>query len=166
MLMRLFATHDSWGMLFVRIPLGMSMILHGYGKVMNLPGFIQYCDNIGIPPVFAVLAAFGEFLGGLGVLVGFMSRIAALGTGATMAVAAIVRHLIPGYGYLMNWHAGVAFGAEGYEFHTLAVGMSVGIMVAGAGAVSVDYYVARYLARTRSSDQELVPDRGAPVTAH
>jgi putative oxidoreductase len=95
------------------------------------------------------MAVAGEFLGGIGVLLGCLSRIAAFGTGCTMAVAAISRHIIPGYGYLMNWHGALPLGAEGYEFHTLALGMSLGIMFLGAGKFSLDYLVASHLARTR-----------------
>jgi putative oxidoreductase len=123
------------------------MILHGYGKVANFQGFLRYCDNLGIPPFFAFLGACGEFLGGIGVLIGCLSRIGAFGIACTMAVAAYARHLQPGYGYLMNWHGGLAFGTEGYEFHTLAIGIALGIMTLGPGRCSVDYYLARYLAR-------------------
>lgn len=146
---KLLATSESFGMFWVRLPLAASMILHGYGKVTNLPGFFRYCDNLGIPPAFAVLGACAEFLGGLGVLFGCLSRIAAFGVACTMLTAAITRHLIPGYGYLMNWHGALPFGTEGYEFHTLAIGMSLGIMFCGAGTFSVDYYWARYLTRRR-----------------
>lgn len=147
MLRKLLATDAGFGMLWVRLPLAASMILHGWGKVTNLEGFIRYCDNLGIPPAFAFLGACGEFLGGLGVLFGCLSRIAAFGVGCTMLVAAYARHFAPGYGYLMNWHGALPFGAEGYEFHTLAIGMALGIMTLGAGKFSVDFYLARYLAR-------------------
>ena len=92
MLIRLLATSEGFGMFWVRLPLAASMILHGYGKVTHISGFIHYCDNLGIPPAFAVLGACGEFLGGLGVLFGFLSRIAAFGVGCTMATA-LARYL-------------------------------------------------------------------------
>jgi len=159
MLLRLIATKAGFGMFWVRLPLAASMLLHGYGKVTNLPGFIHYCDNLGIPPAFAVLGACGEFLGGLGVLFGCLSRIAAFGIACTMATAAVTRHILPGYGYLMNWHGALPFGTEGYEFHTLALGMALGIMFLGAGTFSVDYALTRYLSRTRKTRavEEQVP---------
>ncbi len=158
MLMRLFATQASWGMILVRLPLAASMILHGYGKVANFSAFTNYCDNLGIPPAFAVLGAAGEFLGGLGLLLGCLSRIAAFGVACTMATAAVTRHLIPGYGYLMNWHGAVPFGAEGFEFHTLAIGMALSVMIMGAGTFSVDYALARYLGRSRSYPRIHTPE--------
>ncbi len=150
---RLLATNAGWGMIWVRLPLAISMILHGYPKVAGISGFLNYCDNLGIPPAFAVLGAAGEFLGGLGILLGCLSRIAAFGVGCTMVTAAVSRHLIPGYGYLMNWHGAVPFGAEGFEFHTLAIGMALAIMTLGAGTFSVDYLLARSFApaKTRSA---------------
>jgi uncharacterized membrane protein YphA (DoxX/SURF4 family) len=63
----------------------------------------------------------------------------------------------------MNWHGALPFGTEGYEFHTLAIGMSLAIMFLGAGAFSVDYALARYLARateTRSLHE------ASPVAVH
>ena len=147
MLLKLLGTQAGFGMFWIRLPLAASMILHGWGKVTNFEGFLRYCDNLGIPPLFAFLGMCGEFLGGLGVLFGCLSRVAAFGVGCTMVVAAYTRHLAPGYGYLMNWHGALPFGAEGYEFHTLAIGMALGIMTLGPGKFSVDYYWARYLAR-------------------
>jgi putative oxidoreductase len=163
MLAKLFATKAGFGMFWVRLPLAISMILHGYGKITNLSGFVHYCDNLGIPPFFAFMAAGGEFLGGLGVLLGCISRVAAFGVACTMGTAAVVRHLIPGYGYMMNWHGGLPYGTEGYEFHTLCVGMALGIMFLGAGRFSVDYYLAKFLAR--SSDQVLYRE-SHPIAAH
>jgi putative oxidoreductase len=151
MLTRLLETSSGVGMLWARLPLAVIMIQHGVGKVLNLPGFIQFCDNLGVPPVFAVLAAFGEFFGGLGLLLGGLTRIAAFGVGCTMAVAAVTRHIIPGYGFEMNWHGALPYATEGFEFHAVAVGISLGLMFAGAGRVSLDYWLATLLARRRSA---------------
>lgn len=152
MLLKMLATDAGFGMFWVRLPLAITMIVHGYEKLRNVPAFIASCDNLGIPPLFAYLAVAGEFLGGLGVLLGCLSRIAAFGIGCTMAVAAVMRHIIPGYGYLMNWHGALPLGAEGYEFHTLAIGMALGIMFLGAGSFSLDAAIARRLARTAQSE--------------
>ena len=166
MLLKLLATDSRHGMLWVRLPLACSMLLHGWGKVSNFEGFLRYCDNLGIPPAFAFLGACGEFLGGLGVLFGCFSRIAAFGIACTMAVAAYTRHISPGYGYLMNWHGGLAFGTEGFEFHTLAIGMALGIMFLGPGRLSVDYYLARYLTRRTRIQTAMNEDPLAVLVNH
>jgi putative oxidoreductase len=151
MLVRMLSTNAGFGMFWVRLPLAITMIYHGYEKLRNVPGFIASCDNLGIPPLFAYLALIAEFFGGIGVLIGFLSRLSAFGIACTMLVAGVMRHLIPGYGYLMNWHGALPLGAEGFEFHTLAIGMSMGIMTLGAGSFSVDAVVSRALAPVRKS---------------
>ena len=149
MFVKLISTNKSLAMFFVRLPLGIAMVVHGWGKVTNVPGWLQYCDNLGIPPFLAYLSLVAEFFGGLGVIVGCLSRIAAFGTGFTMLVAAIMRHVLPGYGYLMDWHAGTPWGAEGWEYHTYAVAIAAGVMIAGAGAFSVDYYWSKAMIQAR-----------------
>jgi putative oxidoreductase len=75
-----------------------------------------------------------EFLGGLGLLVGLFTRVAAFGIFCNMLVAvAMVHHQ---FGFFMNW-AGTQKG-EGFEFHLLALAMTAFLMIRGAGAASVD----------------------------
>ena len=81
-------------------------------------------------------------------MIGLLSRIAAFGVGCTMTVAIFLRHLP--YGYLMNWHGALPFGTEGYEYHTLAIGMALAVMLAGAGALSLDRLCALRLASMRA----------------
>ncbi len=150
MLTRLLATEKSYAMLFMRIPLGLFMMHHGWEKVTNPIGFIGFCDNLGIPPFLAVLSLTAEFFGGMGVLLGGLTRIAAFGVGCTMFVAAMVRHVLPGYGVMMNYHATLRYGTEGYEIHTLAVGMSISLMLLGAGSLSLDQLFARLLERQQA----------------
>ena len=69
MLIRMLATSAGFGMFWVRLPLAVTMIYHGYEKLRNVPGFIAGCDNLGIPPLFAYLAVIAEFFGGIGVLI-------------------------------------------------------------------------------------------------
>jgi putative oxidoreductase len=155
---RLFQTNNSLALLLVRFPLGLDMFVHGYQKVTHIPSTMRYFDGLNVPHFFAWLAIIAEFCGGLGLMIGLLSRIAAFGVACTMVVAVFLRHLP--YGYLMNWHGGLPFGTEGYEYHTLAVGMALAVMLAGAGALSFD--------RLWSSRRAYTHDAGtlhAPVTA-
>ena len=137
----IFDTNESWALLLVRFPLGLDMFIHGYMKMTNIQGTMKYFDGLHVPHVFAWLAIIAEFFGGLGLMLGLLGRIAAFGTGVTMLVAIFLRHLP--YGYLMNWHGALPFGTEGYEYHTLAIGMALAIMLEGAGAFSIDRAIAR-----------------------
>ena len=74
-------------------------LAHGYGKVAALAtgqgdGFIAGVDSLGfpLPGLFAWAAALAELLGGLCVALGLGTRVAAALAGATMFVAAFVRH--------------------------------------------------------------------------
>jgi putative oxidoreductase len=142
---RLFDTRSSLALLLIRFPLGLDMFVHGYQKVTHIPGTMRYYDGLGVPHPLAWLAIIAEFCGGLGLMFGMLSRIAAFGVGCTMVVAVFLRHLP--YGYLMNWHGGLPFGTEGYEYHTLAVGMALAVLLEGAGSFSVDRVLSRLATR-------------------
>ena len=138
---RMFDTRNSLALLLVRFPLGLDMFVHGYQKVTHIPGTMRYYDGLGVPHPLAWLTIIAEFCGGLGLMIGMLSRIAAFGVGCTMVVAVFLCHLP--YGYLMNWHGGLPFGTEGYEYHTLAVGMALAVMLEGAGSFSIDRVLSR-----------------------
>ena len=89
--------------------------------------------------VVAFLAICAEFMGGLGLIVGFLSRIAAFGIVCVMLVAIFRVHLVNGF--FMNW-AGDQKG-EGFEFHILAIGIGLSILIRGAGALSLDRALSR-----------------------
>ena len=76
--------------LFVRVPLGVIMFAHGSQKTLGLfggGGFSKTIEgfeqNLGIPPVFTVLAMAAEFLGGICVLLGLLTRLSAFGIACT-----------------------------------------------------------------------------------
>jgi len=87
-----------------------------------------------IPAPFAFLAIMAEFLGGIGLIVGFLARVAAFGIAMNMIVAVVMVHFANGP--FMNWLGNQK--GEGYEYHLLAIVIAVTIMVRGAGALSVD----------------------------
>jgi len=126
-----------------RLVLGIVFFAHGAQKVLGWFGGYGFSGTMGffthgmgIPAPFALLAICAEFLGGLGLIVGFLSRIAAFGIFCNMLVAVIMVH--HHFGFFMNW-AGNQKG-EGFEFHLLAMAIAFAIMVAGAGALSIDGY--------------------------
>ena len=72
---------------------------------------------------------------GIGLIIGFLSRIAAFGIVVNMLVAVFLVHLPNGF--FMNWNG--KKGGEGFEFHILAIVIAATIMVRGAGALSLDH---------------------------
>jgi putative oxidoreductase len=141
----MFQTDRSVTLLLIRAALGFDMFVHGAMKLGvigkgGIPATMRYFDGLNVPHFFAWLAIIAEFFGGIGLMAGLLTRIAAFGVGCTMVVAIFLRHLP--YGYLMNWHGGLPFGTEGYEYHTLAIAMAAGIVLEGAGAFSCDRLLA------------------------
>jgi putative oxidoreductase len=87
-----------------------------------------------IPAPLAFLAIAAEFFGGIGLIFGFLTRIAAFGIGVNMLVAIMTVH--HAFGFFMNW-TGTQKG-EGFEFHLLVLAIVAFLMIRGAGAFSVD----------------------------
>jgi len=87
-----------------------------------------------VPAPLAFLAIAAEFFGGIGLIFGFLTRIAALGIGVNMVVAILTVHRA--FGFFMNW-TGTQKG-EGFEFHVLVLAIVSYLMIRGAGAFSVD----------------------------
>jgi putative oxidoreductase len=91
-----------------------------------------------IPAPFAFLAIAAEFFGGLGLILGFLTRIAAFGIAVNMVVAVAMVH--SKFGFFMNW-SGTQKG-EGFEYHLLALAVTAFLMIRGAGAFSLDRVIA------------------------
>ncbi len=81
----------------------------------------------------------GEFFGSLALIAGFFTRFVATSFVVIMVGAIATSHLP--HGFFMNW-SGQQQG-EGYEYHLLVIGMSLALMLMGAGRWSVDRMVAQ-----------------------
>src|ERR1700758_4272676 len=94
MLRKLTATDGSIATTILRAVLGIVFFAHGSQKALGWFGGFGFAGTMGfftgtmhIPAVFAFLAIMAEFLGGIGLLLGFLTRIAAFGIGVNMMVA-------------------------------------------------------------------------------
>ena len=138
---RLLATPNDGILALMRLVLGIVFFLHGSQKMLGWFGGSGFSGTmhfftglLHIPAPFAVLAICAEFFGGLGLIVGLLSRIAAFGISVNMVMAIWMVHLANGP--FMNWYGNQK--GEGYEYHLLALALAVPIMIRGAGAFSVD----------------------------
>ncbi len=139
------ATTDSVAPLFLRLALGAMILPHGLQKTLGwfggygFEGTMGYLTGtVGAPWIFALLAILAESVGGVMLLVGFGTRLAALGVGGVMAVAMTMHWQ---HGFFMNW-----FGqqkGEGIEFFILALGIVAALLALGGGKASVDGRLAR-----------------------
>jgi putative oxidoreductase len=94
--------------------------------------------ELGIPYALGLCAVAAELLGGVALVLGLLTRVAAFGIGTVMVVAVWQVHLR--HGFFMNWTGQQA--GEGYEYHVLAASMALALVLGGAGALSVDRFLA------------------------
>jgi putative oxidoreductase len=111
----------------------------------RLQGDDEYFTDSGIPTVFALLAIAAEFLGPLGLAVGLLTRVAAFGIACVMLVATTVHWP---HGFFINWYGNQK--GEGIEYHLLALGIAITLIIVGAGVWSLDGALASacYLRQT------------------
>lgn len=140
MLTKLLSTTQSAGPLLARLALAIVIFPHGAQKAFGWFGgggfhaTMNGFASLGIPAPLAFLAVVAEFPGTLALASGFLTRIAAFGILCNMTVAAI---LVSGpHGFWMNWYGKQQ--GEGYEFHLLAIGLALSLIIQGGGALSVD----------------------------
>ena len=145
MFRRLIATDDSAATAILRLVLGVVFFAHGAQKMLGWFGGPGFSGTIGfftgflhVPAPFAFLAIAAEFFGGLGLIVGFLTRIAAFGIAINMVVAIALVH--SSFGFFMNWTD--AQKGEGYEYHLLTLAVTAFLIIRGAGAFSVDRAIA------------------------
>ena len=146
----LFKTNNSTAPLVARIALGLVMLPHGAQKALGWFGGHGFSGTMGfftgtmhIPAVFAFLAILAEFAGSLGLITGLLSRVAAFGIGTVMVVAILTVHAANGF--FMNWFGNQK--GEGFEYHLLAIGLALIVLIHGAGKASVDALIAGRLGK-------------------
>ena len=129
----------------VRVVLGVTFILHGGQKlfVYGLDGVTGSFAQMGIPGAAFVgpLVAFVEFFGGIAIVLGLLTRLAALGVGATMVGAILTVHLKQGF-----------FNPGGVEFPLALLAAAVALVLTGAGAYSADAAIAKRIGRESEAD--------------
>jgi putative oxidoreductase len=131
--------------MIVRLALGIVMLPHGLQKALGLFGGPGYSGTMamftsqGMPAALAFLVILGESAGSLGLIVGFLSRIAGFGISCIMLGAIAMVHLPNGF--FMNWSGKQA--GEGFEFHILALGIALAVLVGGGGKSSLDRAISQ-----------------------
>jgi len=146
MFRKLISTSDDYAVTVARLILGVVFFAHGAQKMLGWFGGYGFTGTMGfftqmmhIPAPLAFLAICAEFFGGLGLLVGFLGRVAAFGISMNMLVAILTIHIHNGF--FANW-TGQQKG-EGFEYHLLAIALALVVMIKGSGALSVDRALSR-----------------------
>jgi len=146
MFRKLLSTSNDVSLTVLRVIAGIVFFAHGAQKMLGWFGGYGFHGTMGfftqemhLPAVLAFLAICAEFFGGLGLIVGFLTRIAAFGVLSNMVVAVLLIH--HKFGLFMNW--GGDQKGEGFEYHLLAIAVMLAVIIKGAGAYSVDYMLSR-----------------------
>ena len=128
-------------LLVLRAVLGVVMIGHGshkvYGHLHEFAGFIQ---SLGMPAWLGYVSAFTEFVGGMLLIAGLLTRIVASAVLIDLAVAIAKVH----------WKHGL-MATGGYEFPLALLAIAFALIFLGAGPISLDAIRRGGGARSRQS---------------
>jgi putative oxidoreductase len=147
----LFKTDNDISTLLLRLVLGVVFFPHGAQMVLGWFGGYGFSGTMGfftgtlhIPALFAFLAIIAQFAGAIALILGLYTRLAALGIAANMLVAVTMVHAQ--YGWFMNWFGNQK--GEGFEYHLLAIGIAVVLIVRGGGKWAADTTIENSLHAT------------------
>jgi len=137
----IFATNNSFSPLALRLPLGIIFAAHGAQKLFGwfggygLEGTGQWMASIGLEPgvLMAALSGSAEFFGGVALILGLLTRPAALLLAVTMVVAIFSVHI----------NNGLFMSNNGYEFGLALLAGTVSLLISGGGRASVDKVIAK-----------------------
>jgi putative oxidoreductase len=146
MMRMIFGTQNDTTGLIMRLTLGGVMLPHGLQKVFGLFGgaglqatMNAFTTKMGLPAPLAGLVILAESAGALGLILGFCTRLCALGIALVMGGAIFLVH--GQHGFFMNWTGRQA--GEGFEYHLLALGLALALFIHGGGKWSFDQRIAR-----------------------
>jgi putative oxidoreductase len=134
-------TDPDWAVTVARVTLGVVFFGHGAQKLIGwfggsgLKNTLQtMSQHLGLPPALALGPIAAEFFGGLGLILGVLSRVDAAAIAVTMVVAIWMVHAR--HGLFLNWYGNKQ--GHGYEYHLLAIALALVVVVRGGGALSLD----------------------------
>jgi putative oxidoreductase len=118
------------GLLLVRLVSGLGLMFHGWGKMQNPMAWMG--PEAPVPGVLQALAAVSEFGGGLALILGLLTPIAAFGIACTMAFAIFGYHLRQGDPFVATT------GGSSYELAALYLAVALLMLFTGPGRLSLD----------------------------
>jgi putative oxidoreductase len=134
-LLRSTSSQQQLGIAILRIVTGVVFTAHGAQKlfVYGFPGVSGAFAKMGIPMpgILGPFVALLEFFGGLALVIGLLTRLAALGLAFDMLGAILFVHLAGGF-----------FLPAGYEYALTMLASMICLVMAGPGSLSVDSTLA------------------------
>lgn len=122
----------SIGLLLLRVAMGAAFMFHGWPKIQD-PMHWMGEHGAGIPGQLQAAAAVSEFGGGLALILGLLTPLAALGIACTMATALGMVHLRMGHSFVAS-----APGQPSYELAAVYLAAAILFVLIGPGKLSLD----------------------------
>jgi putative oxidoreductase len=139
---RIIDTNADISPALARITLGLVLLPHGAQHMLGWLGGYGFkgtlgwmTGTLGFPAPLAALAITVEFLAPFALILGLISRPAALGIIGLM-IGALSTHVANGF--FMNWFGQLKPGQEGFEYHIVVIALASVVVLQGSGAWSVD----------------------------
>jgi putative oxidoreductase len=120
----------AFGPLPIRILAGIAFIIHGLPKLSNIAGSEMFFGKIGLPPELAILIGLLEVIGGFALLLGVLTRIAAIFFIIEMTGSTLVAKLPKGF-------------VGGYELDLLLMVISITLLLTGPGRISIEWDILK-----------------------
>ena len=137
----LFKTENEVSSLLLRLVLGVVFFPHGAQMVLGWFGGYGFSGTMGfftgtlhIPTPLAFFAIASQFACAIALILGLFTRLAALGIAVNMLIAVVMVHAQ--YGFFMNWYGNQK--GEGFEYHLLAIGIAIVLVLRGGGKLAAD----------------------------
>lgn len=119
---------NDWAWLILRVVFGVIFVAHGKGKLFGgLSGIAQFFASVGLKPakLLAIVVAVVEFFGGILVILGLFTQVAAFFIGIVMIVAMLKVTIKKGF-------------IGGYEFDLILFACALALFLLGGGNFSLD----------------------------
>ena len=122
--------HDA-AQMGMRLAVGVIFIVHGFSKFGN-PGFVGWISSMGKPAEMQIPIALAEFIPGILLLVGVLTRIS----------ASLISIVMLGAIFLVKGASSLT-GDYGYELDLILLAVCLVVIVAGPGRVSLSYVLKK-----------------------
>lgn len=113
--------------LILRVVVGSAFVLHGYPKLANYSKTIEGMKSAGVPPAATMLSAVIEFFGGIFLILGFLTPLAASSIALLMASTTFLQKT--------KFHKKFI---GGYELDVTYLVGAVALALIGSGPFSMD----------------------------
>ena len=120
--------YKGCALFLIRLAVGVVFVYHGWAKVSDMSNTVAMFSGMGIPAFLTYIAAYTEFLGGIALIVGFNTRIAATLGFIVMSVAFCKVHWANGFNIMHG----------GYEYAMVLLANFAALVIVGGGRHSMD----------------------------